>query len=75
MRWGGTRAGSFPARFLLCAVLLLAAALGLARPGLAVDLVDISRPLPQQDLAPFLAGLQTPEQAITIQRPGGRVRR
>lgn len=71
MRWGGDRAGGFPARNLLFVVLLLAAALGLARPTLAVDLVDISRPMPQQDLAAFLAGLQTPEQTITIERPGG----
>lgn len=71
MRWGAYRAGGFPARNLLFVVLLLAAALGLARPCLAVDLVDISRPLPQQDLSAFLAGLQTPEQTITIQRPGG----
>ena len=39
MRWGGHRAGCFPARQLLFVVLLLAAVLGLARPGLAVDLV------------------------------------
>ena len=71
MRWGANRVGRFPARNLLFVVLLLAAALGLARPGLAVDLVDIARPVPQQDLAAFLAGLQTPEQTIAIQRPGG----
>ena len=71
MRWGGHRAGGFPARNLLFVVLLLAAAMGLARPGLAVELVDISRPVPRQDLAAFLAGLQTPEQTITIERPSG----
>lgn len=71
MRWGGDRSGSFPARNLLFVVLLLAAALGLARTALAVDLVDIARAIPEQDLAPFLAGLQTPEQSITIERPGG----
>ncbi|WP_161957325.1 putative bifunctional diguanylate cyclase/phosphodiesterase [Aestuariivirga litoralis] len=71
MRWGGHRAGSFPASNLLFVVLLLAAALGLARPGHAVDIVEVSRPIAQQDLASFLAGLQTPEREITIQRPDG----
>ena len=60
MRWGGHRAGSFQAINLLFVVVLLAAALGLARPGLAVDMVDIARPVTQQDLTGFLAGLQTP---------------
>ena len=73
MRWGGKRAGRFPARYLLCIVLLLAAAVGLARPGLAVDLVDISRPLPQQDLAAYLAGLQTSDQTITTATPARRM--
>jgi len=69
MRWGGHRAGSFQASNLLFVVVLLAAALGLARPGLAVDMVDIARPVTQQDLTGFLAGLQTPQRDITIQRP------
>ena len=70
MRWGGHRAGSFPASYLLFVVLLLAAA-ALARPALAVDLVDVSRPVPQQNLAGFLAGLQTDQRTITIERPDG----
>ena len=70
MRWGGHRAGSFLARYLLFVVLLLAAA-ALARPALAVDLVDVSRPVPQQNLAGFLAGLQTDQRTITIERPDG----
>ncbi|MCA3560799.1 MAG: EAL domain-containing protein [Aestuariivirga sp.] len=71
MRWGGYRSGGFPSVNLLFVVLLLAAALGLARPSLAVDIIDISRPLPQQDITGFLAGLQTPEREIAIQRPDG----
>ena len=71
MRWGGHRAGGFPARYLLFVVLLLAAAMGLAQPSLAVDVVDISRSFQQQDLTSFLAGLQTQQHDITIQRPDG----
>lgn len=71
MRWGGHRAGGFPARNLLFLVLLLAAVAGLARPGLAVDIIDISRPVAQQDLTAFLAGLQTEQRDITIERPDG----
>jgi diguanylate cyclase (GGDEF)-like protein len=36
-----------------------------------VDLVDVSRPVPQQNLAGFLAGLQTDQRTITIERPDG----
>ena len=71
MRWGGHRAGSFPARHVLLLVLLLTAALGLARPGLAASTVDIARAATQQDLTSFLAGLQTPQRSITIERPDG----
>lgn len=70
MRWGGHRAGSFSARYLLFVVMLLAVA-ALARPALAVDLVDVSRPVPEQNLAGFLAGLQTDQRTITIERPDG----
>ena len=44
MRWGGHRAGGFPARYLLFVVLLLAAAMGLAGPSRAVELVDVVLP-------------------------------
>ncbi|WP_374333246.1 diguanylate cyclase domain-containing protein, partial [Aestuariivirga sp.] len=71
MRWGGHRAGGFPARNLLFVVLVLAAAVGLARPGLAVELIDVSRPIAQQDLTGLLAGLQTQQRSITIERPDG----
>lgn len=69
MRWGGDRSGCRPARNLLFMFLLLLAALGLARTGFAMDPVDIAKPVTQQDLAPFLAGLQTDQASIPIQRP------
>lgn len=72
MRWGGDRAGQFPARNLLFVVLLLAAALALVRPASAIDLVDIAKPVAQQDLDSYLAGLQTEQRAVSIERPDAR---
>ena len=72
MRWGGDRAGCTPARYLLFLVLLLAAALAFARPGFAIDLVDIAKPVTQQDLDRFLAGLQTEQRTVSIERPDAR---
>ncbi|WP_421696330.1 putative bifunctional diguanylate cyclase/phosphodiesterase [Aestuariivirga sp.] len=71
MKWGGDRAGP-PARSLLFIALLLAAALGWAQPGLAIDVVDIAKPNPFQDLSPYLAGLQTEQPSISIERPDAR---
>ncbi len=72
MRWGGDRTGRAPGRNLLFMVLLLAAALGLARPGFAIDLVDIAKPVTQQDLDNYLAGLQTDQRSVSIERPDAR---
>ena len=54
---------------LVVAVLLLIASLGFAHPAFAIDLVDIANPAPSRQLEPFLAGLQTDNRAVQIERP------
>ena len=56
-------------RWVLAAMALLAAACGLPRPGLAIDVFDIAKAAPQQDLARYLAGLQVDTRTIRIERP------
>jgi diguanylate cyclase (GGDEF)-like protein/PAS domain S-box-containing protein len=72
MIWGKDRLGHGVVRCVVAAVLLFAAAVGLARPGFAIDIVDIAKPAEQQDLARFLAGLQTDKRTIQIERPDAR---
>lgn len=39
------------------------------RAAWAIDLADVANPPPQLDLAPYLAGLQTGQRDIQIERP------
>ncbi len=50
------------------ALLLIAAAIPL-RMAHAIDLVDVAASAPQLDLEPYLAGLQTEQRTINIERP------
>jgi diguanylate cyclase (GGDEF)-like protein/PAS domain S-box-containing protein len=72
MRRGKNRLTSGVLRLAVAAVMLAAAALMLARPGLAIDIVDIAKAPPQQDLARYLAGLQTDKRTVQIERPDAR---
>jgi diguanylate cyclase (GGDEF)-like protein/PAS domain S-box-containing protein len=72
MKRGKGRLGRGWVRCVVAAMVLLAAAMGLARPGLAIDIVDIAKPAAQQDLARYLAGLQTDKRTIQIERPDAR---
>ncbi|MFM8746152.1 MAG: EAL domain-containing protein [Aestuariivirga sp.] len=58
--------------WVVAAVMLAATLCGLARPGFAIDIVDIAKPAAQQDLARYLAGLQTDKRNILIERPDAR---
>ena len=72
MRRGTYRLGSGVLKFAVAAVMLAAAALMLARPGFAIDIVDIAKAPQQQDLARYLAGLQTDKRTVQIERPDAR---
>ncbi len=56
-------------RFLTVLALLLFAVAAPLRTALAIDLADVGNPAPQVDLEPYLAGLQTEERMIRIERP------
>ncbi len=51
------------------AVVAVLAVLMVPRAAHAIDLADVANPNPQVDLAPYLAGLQTNEREIQIERP------
>ena len=55
--------------FLAVLVLLFLASFAAPRAAYAIDLADIANPPPQRDLAPYLAGLQTDQRDIQIERP------
>jgi diguanylate cyclase (GGDEF)-like protein len=48
--------------------LLVAGIVGM-RPAFAIDLVDVANRAPSLDLAPYLAGLQTDQRDVKIERP------
>ena len=50
-------------------VLALLALVFSFKAGFAIDLVDIASPRPSQDLLPYLAGLETAERVVPIERP------
>ncbi len=54
---------------MLSLVLLLAAGSVLLRPAFAIDLADVSKTPAQLDLEPYLAGLQTDQRDVQIERP------
>jgi diguanylate cyclase (GGDEF)-like protein len=51
------------------AALAMLAALALPRDAHAIDLADVANPAPQSDLSPYLAGLETEEREVQIERP------
>ena len=72
MNWRGEKAGRFWAAPLAVFVLSLAVTLGLLRPVFAIDVADIATIVSDRDLAPHLAGLQTDQRSIAIERPDQR---
>ena len=56
-------------RLLPLLVMLVLAGLALPRPAFAIDLADVAKPAAQVDLEPYLAGLQTDQREIQIERP------
>ena len=54
---------------LLATFVLLIASLGFVPPSHAIDLADIAKEAPSRDLAPYLAGLETDNRDVQIERP------
>ncbi|WP_373505895.1 putative bifunctional diguanylate cyclase/phosphodiesterase [Aestuariivirga sp.] len=69
MSRGGERVRGGIARVLPLLMLLVLAALALPRAAHAIDLVDTAKSAPQMDLESYLAGLNTEQRDIQIERP------
>lgn len=63
-----TTAGHLAGHWRLPVLVLLTLMIG-ARAGLAIDLADVAAPRAALDLLPYLAGLETPDRIVSIERP------